>query len=117
MSVVRKLASTRRGRARRGPRGGVDRTYVLNCRMLGYNRNSLQQTLVYADGMVVRTIQVPTALLARAGIRGGCPNVNVRVTEYVNGGMLLQFEAAPRVPDDELPQPVRTIIKREGDFS
>ena len=116
MPAARKLTSTRHSATT--PRGGeVVRSYTRACRVLGYDGRESHQTLLYADGLVARRMEIPTTLLARAGVRRARPDVTVHVTEYASGGMLVHFVAGPRVRDEDLPHAIRTIVLRACDLS
>ena len=117
MPAARKLTSTRRRPVTSSRASGVVRTYTHACRVLGYDGRGSHQLLVYADGLVVRRMEIPTALLTRAGVRRGRPDVVVHITEYSSGGMHLHFVVSPRVRDEDLPHAIRTIVNRANDLS
>lgn len=113
MPAARKLTATRRHSIAPPRNKGVIRTYTHACRVLGYDRRESHQTLLYADGLVARRMEIPTALLAKGGVRRGRLDVFAHVTEYDYGGMRLHFVAGPRVRDEDLPHAVRTIVMRQ----
>lgn len=117
MQGVRKSATLKRRMVRTPSQRGNDRAYTLTCRVLGFDRQSTHQTLLYADadGHVARQIDVPTALITRAGVGASHPDVVVYVREYDVGGFVMHFTAGPRVRDGDLPHAVRTIVMRKHD--
>ena len=116
MLEVRKLTATRRKRTGSPLARGALRDYQLTCRVLGFDRRSPFQTLLFADGLTAKQIDVPTALITRAGVSATRPDVTVRVREYASGGLLMHFTSGPRVRDEDLPHPVRTIVLRSREL-
>lgn len=116
MPTARKLTSTRRTRTGSPSTRGVLREYELACRVLGFDSRSLFQTLLFADGLAAKQMDVPTPLITRAGVNATRPDVTVRVREYSSGGLLMHFISRSRIRNEDLPHPVRTIVLRRHEI-